>query len=167
MTESGAGIFWSRLWEGVNRSCPATSERMSGRGAETLKNMPKTPPVAFTIEYRDGKRGTILLLNGHHQDFCFAAKIKDQDKPVSCQFQVPPPPGAKDFDALVCNIEKLFESGKSPTPLARTLLTTGMLEQAMESNHFRGSRIETPELDVRYQANEDSGFLRGGVSAPL
>ena len=28
------------------------------------------------VEYRDGVRGTVLLLNGHIQDFCFAAKLK-------------------------------------------------------------------------------------------
>ena len=31
----------------------------------------------------------------------------------------------------------------------------------------RGTRLETPELDVRYNAPADSGFLRGSVSAPV
>ena len=54
------------------------------------------------------------LVNGHIQDFCFAARVKGEAKPVSCQFYLPPPPGAKYFDALAANIEKLFETGKPP-----------------------------------------------------
>ena len=87
--------------------------------------MPAVPATAFLVEYTDGTRGTILLLNGHIQDFCFAARIKGESKPASCLFYLPPPPGADFFDALVSNIEKFFETGKSPYPVERTLLTTG------------------------------------------
>ena len=55
---------------------------------------PRTPPIAFLVEYRDGLRGTALLLNGHIQDFCFAAKVKSVAKPASCMFYLPMPPGA-------------------------------------------------------------------------
>jgi hypothetical protein len=133
-------------------------------GSMSVGTMPVTPATAFLIEYRDGTRGTVLLLNGHIQDFCFAAKIKGEAKPSSCLFHLPPPPGAKYFDALAANIEKLLENGRSPYPVQRTLLTTGILDAAMESHKKRGERVETPELDVRYAAPADSGFLRGGVA---
>jgi hypothetical protein len=136
-------------------------------GSTAVGKMPATPATAFLVEYSDGTRGTVLLLNGHIQDFCFAARIKGESKPVSCQFYLPPPPGAKYFDALVANIEKLFETGRPPYPVERTLLTSGTLEAALESHHRRGSRIETPELNLRYAAPTDSGFLRGSVSAPV
>jgi hypothetical protein len=134
-------------------------------GTMTVQGMPPTPALAFLIEYRDGTRGTTLLLNGHVQDFTFAGKIRGESKPVSCLFYLPPPPGAKYFDALAANIEKLLETGRSPYPVERTLLTTGILDAALESHHRRGARIETPELDVRYATPADSGFLRGGVAA--
>ena len=136
-------------------------------GSVAVGKMPAVPATAFLVEYTDGTRGTVLLLNGHIHDFCFAARIKGESKPASCQFYLPPPPGAKFFDALVLNIEKFFETGKSPYPVERTLLTTGALEAAMESHHRRGVRVETPELNVRYAAPTDSGFLRGSVSAPV
>jgi hypothetical protein len=82
-------------------------------------------------------------------------------------FYLPPPPGAKYFDCLVAQIEKLLETGRPPYPVARTLLTTGILDAAMESHHRRGLRIETPELDVLYQAPADSGFFRSSIAAPV
>jgi hypothetical protein len=106
-------------------------------------------------------------LNGQIQDFCFAAKIKGENKPASCLFYLPQPPGAKFFDCLVSNIEKLFETGRSPYPVERTLLTSGMLDAVMESHYRKGSRIETAELNVRYSAPADSGFRRGNVANPV
>jgi hypothetical protein len=135
-------------------------------GSMAVQSMPATPAIAFLVEYRDGTRGTALLLNGHVQDFTFACKVKGEAKPQSCLFHLPPPPGAKYFDCLVANIEKLLENGKSPYPVERTLLTTGALEAAMESHYQRGNRVETANLDLRYAAPAESGFVRGGVAAP-
>jgi hypothetical protein len=126
--------------------------------------MPSGPPVAFLIEYRDGTRGTVLLLNGHLQDFVFAARTASVLQPVSCLFHLPPPPGARHFDGQAASIEQLVATGESPQPLARTLLTTGVLAAAMESHARRGERVETPDLDVRYDAPADAGFLRGTVA---
>jgi hypothetical protein len=135
-------------------------------GSTAVQGMPAAPAVAFLVEYRDGTRATALLLNGHVQDFTFACKVKGESRPQSCLFHLPPPPGAKYFDCLTGNIEKLFEHGKAPYPVERTLLTTGALAAAMESHYRRGTRVETPELEVRYAAPADSGFFRGGVAAP-
>jgi len=136
-------------------------------GSMKVQSMPATPATAFLVEYRDGTRGTVLLLNGHVQDVTFAARVKGEAKPVSCLFRLPPPPGARYFDALVTNLEKFFETGKAPYPVERTLLTTGTLDAGMESRYRRAARIDTPELDVRYQAPADSGFLRGSIAAEV
>jgi hypothetical protein len=122
---------------------------------------------AFLVEYRDGLRGTVLLLNGHVQDFCFAARLQGEARPASCLYYLPAPPGAKYFDCLVANIEKLFTTGRAPYPVERTLLTTGILDRLMESNSRHGQRIETPELEVTYQAPADSGYFRGNIAAPV
>jgi hypothetical protein len=126
-----------------------------------------SPAIAFVLEYRDGTRGTILLLNGHVQDFSFAGRIKGEAKAASCLYYLPSPPGAKYFDCLAGNIEKLLDTGKAPYPIERTLLTTCVLDQVMESRHRRGSRVETPDLEIHYSAPEDSGFFRGNVACPV
>jgi hypothetical protein len=133
-------------------------------GGMKVLGHPVVPPTAFLIEYRDGTRGTVLLLNGHIRDFVFAAKIKGEAKPASCLFVLPPPPGARFFDAQVTHLEKFFETAKAPYPVERTLLTTGLLDSAIQSHHRKGTRIETPELEVRYRAPADSGFLRGSIA---
>jgi hypothetical protein len=133
-------------------------------GAFNLHNQPRVPATAFLVEYRDGFRGTALLLNGHVCDFTFAAKIQGETKPASCLFHLPPPPGARYFDCQVAAIEKLLESGKPPVPTERTLLTTGVLDAAMESHSKRGERVETAELDMKYTAPADSGFMRGSLT---
>ncbi|PWT85884.1 MAG: hypothetical protein C5B58_02355 [Acidobacteria bacterium] len=159
---------WDLLEAALGRSetvCPGDVRRNVGGTA--VGNQPRTPATAFLVEYRDGIRGTVLLLNGHIQDFCFAARIRGEPKPASCMFYLPSPPGAKYFDCLVSNIEKLLDTGKPPYPIQRTLLTTGVLAAAMESHYLRGSRVETPHLDVPYTAPADSGFCRGIVAAPI
>jgi hypothetical protein len=134
-------------------------------GTMAVQGMPPTPPTAFLVEYRDGTRGTVLLLNGHVQDFTFAGRIRGETKTPGCLFYLPVPPGARYFDALVANIEKMLETGQPPYPVERTLLTTCVLDAVMESHFRRGVRVETPDLEVRYTAPGDSGFLRGGLTA--
>jgi hypothetical protein len=134
-------------------------------GSMKVNNYLETPPLAFLIEYADGTRGTVLLLNGHVLDFTFAAKLRGESKPVSCLFRLPQPPGARFFDALVVQLEKFFETGEAPYPVERTLLTTGILDAVMRSHQRGGVRVETPELlEVRYTAPADSGFLRGNIA---
>jgi hypothetical protein len=132
-------------------------------GRVALPNMPATPPIAFLIDYGDGTRGTVLLLNGHVQDFVFAAKLRGTTDPIACEFHLPPAPGAKHFDGQVAAIEQLIAERRSPQPIGRTLLTTGMLDALMESHHRRGERIDTPHLTVRYVPPAESNFLRGAV----
>jgi hypothetical protein len=131
-------------------------------------NRPSWPrgPVAFVVEYRDGLRATVLILNGHVDDTTFAARLADRERPVSTLFDLPPPPGAGFLEALTVRIEEFLESGRPPYPVERTQLTGGILDAALESR-FRGHRrIETPDLDISYDPPRDSGFLRGDYTAP-
>jgi hypothetical protein len=130
----------------------------------THTTKPNAPAAAFLVEYRDGTRGTVLLLNGHLQDFVFAGRVKGRKDPVGCLFYLPMPPGARYFDCQTAAIERLLETGKPPFPLARTLLTSGTLDFALDSHQQGGKRVETPELAVAYTAPADSGFMRGPVA---
>jgi hypothetical protein len=123
-------------------------------------------PVAFVVEYRDGLRATVLLLNGHVDDTAFAARVGGETKPVSTLFYLPAPPGAGFLQALTVKIEDFLATGQTPYPLERTLLTGGVLDVVLESRIKEHRRLETPDLDVGYDPPKDSGFLRGDYANP-
>jgi len=123
-------------------------------------------PVAFVIEYRDGLRATVLLLNGHVDDTTFAARIDGQKRPVSTLFYLPPPPGASFLQALTWRIEDFLAAGRPPYPVERTLLSGGILDVALESRVNKHARLDTPDLDVSYDPPKDSAFMRGDPTVP-
>jgi hypothetical protein len=123
-------------------------------------------PIAFVVEYRDGLRATVLLLNGHVDDTTFAARIAGEERPISTLFYLPPPPGAGFLQALTVKLEDFLTTGRPPYPVERTLLTGGILDVALESRLSGHKRLETPDLDVRYEPPQDSGFLRGDYTTP-
>ena len=59
---------------------------------------------------------------------------------------------------LMDKVEEMIVSGWTPYPVKRTLLVSGMLEHCLESRLSGYRRLETPELNVCYQAPEASHF---------
>ena len=123
--------------------------------------------LGHRTEYRDGLKAAVLQLDGHVADETFAARLAGQKKPESCLFWLPPPPGAAFLEALSSHVETFLATGKPPYPVERTQLTGGILDYALESLATNSKRLETPDLDIRYEAPEDSGFLRGDYSRPV
>lgn len=115
-------------------------------------------PVAYRIEYTDGLKATMLLMNGLVGDFTFAARIKGQTEPLSTLFYLPPVPNVGYSAALMSKAEELFLTGKAPYPIERTLLTTGLVAAGMQSLAGGQKRIETPHLAIRYQAPRQPTF---------
>jgi hypothetical protein len=121
-------------------------------------------PTAYHYQHRDGLRCTMLLMNGLVRDFSFAATIEGQSKPFSTQMYLPMPDGrttlASFFSPLVHNAELMFLTGKAQYPIARTLLTSGLVTAGVDSI-FRGlQRVATPQLAVSYQSTPESTFWR-------
>ncbi len=121
-------------------------------------------PVAYTYEHQDGVRCTMLLMNGLVRDFNFAAQLDQPSRILSTQMYLPMPDGrttlADFFSPLVFNMEKMFLTGKAPYPIERTLLTTGLTASGVDSLHQDQSRVETPQLAIRYQPQRESTFER-------
>ena len=118
-------------------------------------------PVAYRIEYVDGTRATMLLMNGLVGDFTFAAHVKGRKKPLSTLFYLPPTPNVTYSAALMHNAEKMFLSGKPQYPVERTLLTSGIIQSCLQSlSKGSGYGQATPHLDVRYTAPKVSPFFK-------
>jgi hypothetical protein len=155
---------WDLLHAALARSESANlGDVRQTTGSVALPGMPATPPVALLVEYRDGFRDTVLLLNGHLQDFVFAARVPGGGLPA-CRFHLPPPPGARHFDGQAAAIEAMIERGVAPQPIERNLLASGVIEAAMLSQAHRGERVETPELSMSYDVPAESALLRGDVT---
>jgi len=116
-------------------------------------------PILYRFEYVDGTRATMLMLNGLVSDFTFAARLKGETKLLSTQFHLPPAPNIGYSAALMAQAEETFITNKSPTPIRRTLLTTGLVEAGVRSLAQGEKLILTPHLEkVNYTAPEKSTF---------
>jgi hypothetical protein len=116
-------------------------------------------PAAYFIEYRDGLKATLLMLNGAVKDFTFAARLKG-GAIQSTQFFLSPEPNVTYSACLVRKIEEMFETGKSPYPVERTLLVSGVLESCLTSRLEGQKRMQTPHLNVEYRAPQQSQHSR-------
>lgn len=116
-------------------------------------------PAAYFIEYRDGLKATLLMLDGAIKDFNFAARVRGAGV-QSTQFFLSPEPNVTYSACLVRKIEELFETGKAPYPVERTLLVSGILESCLTSRFEGQKRLETPHLAVEYRAPQQSQHAR-------
>lgn len=105
-------------------------------------------PALFHIEYRDGFRAAVLMLNGYVKDFGFACRTGQGILATEVYLQNEPPHAH--FSYLSLNVEEMFVTGVPSYPVERVLLTSGILEAALDSRHQGQVRLETPHLDVTY-----------------
>ncbi|MEO1995014.1 MAG: hypothetical protein ABGZ17_07030 [Planctomycetaceae bacterium] len=122
---------------------------------------------AYRFEYVDGTKATIIQFQGRPDqenggvvgDCTVAARLKGGDL-FSVLIYLPYYSMRNFFNPQVHHIESLFRTGKSPYPVERTLLTTGMTAAGIESLFQKQKRLETPHLAVRYQPTRESTFWR-------
>jgi hypothetical protein len=114
-------------------------------------------PAAYFIEYRDGVKATVLMLEGVLRDYNFAARVNGADV-QSTQFLLTPEPNLTSSACLTHKVEEMIESGKAPYPVERTLLTSGLLESCLKSQSEGHARVATPHLTVSYKPPEKPQF---------
>ena len=139
-----AGL-WSRP---LAEAACATIEDKPATAFETL--FPQ--PALFLIEYRDGLRGAVLMCAGTDtvlKTFAYAARVDDQIQATEVYLGDNPFPH---FSYLSLNVEEMFVTGQPTWPVERTLLTTGILEAALDSRYQGHVRIETPHLAISYRS---------------
>ena len=115
-------------------------------------------PMAYCVEYRDGTRATMLMLNGANEDFVFSARVPGHGL-VATQFFRSPTPNVTYSACLTAKIEEMFSTGVAPYPARRTLLVSGIQEACLNSRARLNQRFETPHLDVQYQPPSTAQFV--------
>lgn len=121
------------------------------------RNAPDT--IGYLVEHQDGLRTTMLLTA--IRDFNYSGSLQDGSL-VSCQMYLPMPghgsTTADFFNPLVRHIETTILEGKTPYPVERTLLTSGMVIAAVNSLHSGEKPIATPHLKIAYQPPQASTY---------
>lgn len=160
------GVFSRELLEAAVSHVPAHAagdyRKLTAQNAEA--------GVIF-IEYRDGFKAAVAMLNGWVQEgdggaFTFAGRLGNQERIASCAFYLQQPDPFGHFAYLLRAIDAMVQSGRAVYPIERTLLTTGILDAVMQSRAERNRRVETPHLAIRYQPT-DWGFATDPLPATI
>ncbi len=172
----GAGSWEAGGWDSkllhaaLSRSNQLNSSRATySHVLPTNEDLRRLAPdsYAYRFEYRDGLKVAIVQFQaapgqtggGVVGDCNMAARLAGNEI-FSLLFYLPYYTMRNFFSPQVHHIESLFKTGRAPYPIERTLLTTGMTAAAIDSLYQHPRRIETPHLNVVYEAPKDSLFWR-------
>jgi hypothetical protein len=153
---------WRAAIEGRwdRRLLDAALARRMNEGVAGSPEEVSTRCVGCLIEYRDGLKATLLALGGGLVfDYMTAFRLRQDGEVLATAFEIPAE-NADNMSPLVHLTARMLETGLAQTPIERTLLTTGALSYVMESVSRGQRRLETPDLDVRYEAPADPYFAR-------
>lgn len=115
------------------------------------QKFPTTKSHGILITYADGLRAIVLKVGNSATRWNFACKVEGESTPAATAFYVGPWQNRNLFKAFSHAIRSMFLSGTVPFPVERTLLTTGVLDAAMDSRFRKGEVTETPQLAIAYQ----------------
>ncbi|MBM4067841.1 MAG: hypothetical protein FJ271_02685 [Planctomycetes bacterium] len=121
------------------------------------------PAHGLLLTYRDGFKATVLKIGRSAVRWNFACKLAGDKRLHATSYYVGPWGNRCLFMALSHAIQDHFVQRRSPYPVERTLLTTGVLEAVMRSRQ-EGRRIATPHLNFAYQPRDFTAFREMGAS---
>lgn len=115
------------------------------------------------VRYRDGLRGIAMTVSRNSNTrWNFACRVGD-GPPRATAFYAPVSNKGL-FKALAHAIQTHFRQGRSPYPVERTLLTTGVVAAVMDSKARGGETIDTPHLAIRYAPRDFTAVREMGKS---
>jgi hypothetical protein len=119
---------------------------------------------AIRLTYQDGFRATVIKHGSSADRWNFACRVAGEAAPRACMFFNGPWGNRCLFKALSHAIQHLFRTGQPPYPVERTLLVSGILEEALQSHHAGGKAIDTPHLAIPYSPRDFTAFREDGAS---
>lgn len=140
---------WSQ--ELADAACDTIEDKPDGTMEEHTKE-----PAVFLVEHADGLKTATLMLNGYLNSFAYAARVDGRVHGTVFYLQDGGPHAH--FSYLCHNIRQFFLTGTAPYPPKRTLLTTGIIDAAMNSRYEGQRVVETPYLDIAYESYDTMPF---------
>lgn len=157
---------WSRaLADAAMQAERTMNEPVRGLGKNLGKgDIPTEPSHGVLLTYRDGLRATVLKYGTSSNRWNFACRLKGEPHPWATAMYNGPWGNRNLFKALSHSVQHFFRTGRSPSPIERTLLVSGVLDAAMWSHELKGGRINTPNLEWPYAPSDFSAFRETGAS---
>lgn len=138
------------LWS--NELFAAALKQLPGAPQDSDKWITKNNSAAYLLQHRDGLKSAVVMANGLARAQAIAVKLKGRAEPLATWFKLQNGAPYGHFAFLLHAIEETIHAGRAVYPVERTLLTTGILDRVMQSLAQDGRMLETPELNVSYQA---------------
>ena len=155
---------WSReLAEAAMAAEEAADMKRQPRPAQQLAVEPAKGDHALLLTYKDGTRATVLKRGSTSDRWNFACRLRGEARPLATAFYNGPWGNRNLFAALSHAILHCFKTGRSPYPVERTLLASGVLDAAMHSL-AAGEPIDTPQLEFAYRPQDFRDFRETGES---
>ncbi len=151
--------IWQAEKEGKwdRRLLVSAMETFDGSADDLEKRLSPKDAAFYLIEYRDGLRATVAMLNPSRSQTAVACRVRGEPAPFACWFRHEERKPFGHFEHLLRAIEHMIHTKQPAYPVERTLLTTGILDRVMHSLHRDGERLTSPKLEVKYQPS-DWGF---------
>ncbi len=137
---------WSQ--ELAEAACATIPDKPAGRMQDHAEN-----PAVFLVEYKDGLRTATLMLNGYINEFAYSDRTDGRVNASLFYLQNEGPFGH--FGYLCQNVQKFLTTGIAPYRPERTLLTTGIIDAAMNSRHEGHRKVDTPYLQIAYESYDE------------
>lgn len=134
---------WS--YELAEAACATVPEKPEGAMEDLV-----TEPAVFLVKRKDGLKAATLMLNGYINQFAYAAKVDGQV--CASLFYLQNEGTFGHFGYLSHNVQTFFLTGVALYPPERTLLTTGIIDAAMNSRYEDHRTIDTPFLNIAYES---------------
>jgi hypothetical protein len=157
-----------KLWKG-NWSQSLARAAMAaelGKPPKSLKRIPGEkvqPSAGVIIRYADGFKATMLTVGKNDMRWNFACRLKGERKPRATNYYVGPWDNRNLFKALTHAIQHHFRTARAPSPVERTLLTTGLTDAFMRARKISGPLL-TPHLEFSYKPRNFKAMREMGAT---
>lgn len=142
---------WKVLNEGlVARSLFDAAMSVVPRANGNVPNLQAPREGLILFECEDGFRGAQFMLQSVNRT-AVAVQLKGQKNPMATQFEERTEPRHPHFAYLLKGIELMMHTGQPAYPAERAMLTSGILDRAIQSRVQGGRKLATPELAIDYQ----------------
>ncbi|MBK8503780.1 MAG: hypothetical protein IPL46_17150 [Saprospiraceae bacterium] len=149
------GLKGEAVWTAIDsgrisqKLVEAACDKIRGKATGSMRELVKMP-YAVQVNYSDGTKGAILMLDEYvNQGWGYAADVEGET--VATEFVLDHSMSYSHFSYLALNIQEFMDSGKPTAPIERNLLTSGIIDMGIRSLDERREK-QTPFLNIKYSA---------------